>query len=152
MRITCILLRLFLYLFVKQENVGRLLAIQQNKITCSVKRLGKPLKNSSYTYNPISPFRHQFHMQFVQIYNKAKNHVTHLLILYLYSDRTGKKMVHYFLNTQHTFKYLIFVPSKRTLKYFMLRVAVFCTTSSKDLLSLLEVVWKTTASVETALR
>ena len=36
---------------------------------------------------------------------KAENHVTYfgLVILYLYSDRTGKKIVHYFLNTQCIF-------------------------------------------------
>ena len=41
--------------------------------------------------------------RFSEIYFKAENHVTYLVILYLYSDRTGKKNVQYFLNTQQIF-------------------------------------------------
>ena len=35
--------------------------------------------------------------------NKAENHVTYFDYSYLYSDRTGKKNVQYFLNTQRIF-------------------------------------------------
>ena len=45
-----------------------------------------------------------------------------------------------------------FSSCKRTSKYFILLAVVFYTTSSKDIQSLLEVVWKNTESMETALR
>ena len=59
----------------------------------------------------------------------------------------GKKIVDYFLNIQRIFMWLqISCLRKRILKCFMLRAVVFYMylTSSKDFLSLLEGVWKST--------
>ena len=76
--------------------------------------------------------------------------MTSVAILYLYSDRTGKKIVHYFLNTQRSFMRYSANTLSCKLNCFMLYAVVFHTTSSKDSLFLLEVVRKNTASVETA--
>ena len=67
-----------------------------------------------------------------------------LAILYLYADRTGKKIVHYllYLTNFHAVKckYLFFVSSKRILKCLLLRAVVFYT--NPRLCGKIECPWK----------
>ena len=71
-------------------------------------------------------------------------------ILHLYSDRTGKNIRHYFLilsefsygKTQIPYRFFV---ASRYLRGVYMHAVFFHTTSSKDRMSLLEVVLKTTA-------
>ena len=75
---------------------------------------------------------------------KAENHMTYFDYFVLVFGQNGEEncsVLPKYSTNFHTvkYKYLVFVSRKRLLRCFMLCAVVFCTTSSKDFQSLLEV-------------